>query len=148
MPTLKEESLKLKSFKKFFRGKTILMVDDDPNWTKALKMLLDTLGASVNTALSGKEAVHYLRAAKYDLILLDIQMPGIDGWDLFAIMKQVCPGQKLPVFFLTGLAEVSQTKFIAKLPLNPERVLQKKMPPLEILFQISTQTEQSSKHKK
>jgi CheY-like chemotaxis protein len=102
-------------------------------------MLLDTLGASVNTASNGTDAVQFLRAARYDIILLDIQMPGIDGWDLYAIMKQVRPDQNLPVFFLTGLPEQHQTKFIAKVPIPSRRVLQKSLTPWEILASLEEQ---------
>lgn len=136
MPSMTDEQHKLKFFKKAFKGKAVLLVDDDPSWIKALRMLLDTLGASVNTASDGTQAVQYMRAARYDIILLDIQMPGIDGWDLYAIMKQVCPGQELPVFFLTGLPAPLQTKFIAKIPVSPQRVLQKSLTPWEILSHL------------
>lgn len=145
MPVQEEEKLKLKSFKKFFSKRRILMVDDDPQWITAVRMLLDSLGASISTAGNAADAVKYLRAASYDLILLDIQMPGIDGWDLYAIMKQVCPHQRLPVFFLTGLAPAFQTKFIAKLPISSEHVLQKSLPPLEILARIQEQLEKGNK---
>lgn len=141
MPVQNAEKLKLKVFKKFFSKRRILMVDDDPQWITAVRMLLDSLGASINSATNAPDAIKYLRAANYDLILLDIQMPGIDGWDLYAIMKQVCPHQQLPVFFLTGLAPSLQTKFIAKLPLSSERVLQKSLPPLEILSRIQKELE-------
>ncbi|NJK92517.1 MAG: response regulator [Blastochloris sp.] len=137
MQTHSEEQARLKEFKKLFKGKPILLVDDDPHWIKAMHMLLDTLGASVNCAPNGEKAVQYLRLARYDIILLDIQMPGIDGWDLYAIMQQVRPGRDLPVYFLTGLPAPLQTKFVAKLPVSPERVLQKSLSPWEILATIS-----------
>jgi CheY-like chemotaxis protein len=137
MPAPKDEQAKLKTFKKAFRSKAILLVDDDPSWTKALRMLLETLGASVNTASDGTQAVDFLRSVSYDMILLDVQMPGIDGWDLYAILKQACPGKELPIYFLTGLPFSLQTKFITRVPISPNYVLQKSLSPWEILSRLA-----------
>ena len=57
----------------------ILVVDDDPQIRRVMKMTLSGEGYEVDDARTGEEAQEALRAAHYDLILLDINMPGMGG---------------------------------------------------------------------
>jgi CheY-like chemotaxis protein len=59
---------------------TILLVDDDENATEALGELLNRKGYGVATALDGQQALDYLRANLPSLIVLDLSMPRMDGW--------------------------------------------------------------------
>ena len=84
---------------------TVLVVDD----TEAnLDMLVETLGNDheVMAAVDGPSALEIAREETPDLILLDIVMPGMDGYDVCAKLKQDKTTADIPVIFLTSLAEV------------------------------------------
>ncbi|MEI8181357.1 MAG: SpoIIE family protein phosphatase [Desulfomonile sp.] len=86
----------------------ILVVEDHP---ASLKMLAKMLGKnySVFSASSGQEATSIARKEKPDLVLLDIEMPGMDGFQTFDILKTEIIDQAVPVIFLTA-REDSQSR--------------------------------------
>ncbi len=83
---------------------TVLVVDDD---LMSLEMLLWILAEEheVITAASAAEALNLLQHSLPDLILLDIVMPGMDGYELFEQIRQLPGGDEIPVLFLTGVSE-------------------------------------------
>jgi signal transduction histidine kinase/HPt (histidine-containing phosphotransfer) domain-containing protein len=86
------------------KNNSLLIVDDDKS---NLLILIDILQSdyTIYTAKDGEEAVK--KAKKYlpDLILLDIILPGIDGYEAFARLRELNDTEKIPVIFITGLTE-------------------------------------------
>jgi DNA-binding response OmpR family regulator len=83
-------------------GKKILVVDDDSNILSLEKTILEQKGFEVTSALGGEEALEILAKETFDLILLDVMMPGVDG---FAVCRKVKEDDRLkdvPVIFLTA----------------------------------------------
>src|SRR2546423_8670063 len=110
---------------------TILIVDDVPANLGVLLDFLDTAGYQVLVAESGKSALSQLDYAHPDIILLDVTMPGIDGYETCRRLKKDERWRDTPVLFLTALNEttdkvrgfeVGAVDFITK-PLHPEEVL-------------------------
>ena len=62
--------------------KPILIVDDEKNIRLTLSQALETLGAEIDTAANGEEALTKLKEKEFGLILLDIRMPGMDGMEV------------------------------------------------------------------
>jgi len=77
----------------------ILMVDDEPAIRRALRAPLLELGFNVGEASRGEEALQALRAVTYDVVLLDINMPGIGGIETLRRIRSFAP--RLPVLMLT-----------------------------------------------
>ncbi len=69
------------------KGQTVLVVDDEANIRKLLHQELEEAGYKVIEAVNGSEALSLARNKKPDLIILDILMPGIDGFDVMTILK-------------------------------------------------------------
>lgn len=65
-------------------NKRVMIVDDDPSILETVEIILDTGGYSIYTAESGKECLDKLRKDFKGLILMDIMMPKMDGWDTIA----------------------------------------------------------------
>jgi len=128
--------LKMGAIKRCLKDKSILVVDDDPTWSGAMAKLLETLGASVNTTSNGADCIRLLRGVRFDLILLDIMMPQLDGWDVFAMMKNTVPDRNIPVLILTGLDREGMAENLARLPVQENQILQKNSPPELILQAI------------
>jgi signal transduction histidine kinase len=83
-------------------GARILVVDDDPLARRSLRAMLERGCYQVETAEDGEEALGLLSSYKPDLVLLDIQMPGIDGLEVCRRIREWPNGDLLPVIFLTG----------------------------------------------
>jgi len=87
------------------KGKNLLLVDDNPNNLMLFGALLQANGASVQNAESGEDCLEMVAASIPDLILLDIQMPGIDGVETLAeLLKMDAIKGKVPVIALTANA--------------------------------------------
>ncbi len=87
----------------------ILVVDDSPEKLVALKALLEELGEEVVTAISGREALRQLLHREFAVILLDINMPGMDGFETAALIRQRRRSEHVPIIFLTGYADETHT---------------------------------------
>jgi DNA-binding response OmpR family regulator len=80
---------------------TILVVDDEPDTLGLIELTLQTSGYEVQTAPNGEQALDHLRERTFDLILLDIMMPGLTGFDVMKNLKD--PLQiSTPVVLLTA----------------------------------------------
>jgi DNA-binding response OmpR family regulator len=87
--------------------KRILHVDDEPDTLKVVKTILEKEGFEVESVESGKGALEQIKLDSYDLIMLDVMMPDMSGWDLFTRITKVKPEYK--VIFLTVL-EISEAR--------------------------------------
>jgi len=81
----------------------ILVVDDTPANVKLLGDLLEVKGYAVTTAADGRAALELLKARKFDLVLLDVMMPGPDGFEVCERMRKDGTTREIPVIFLTAL---------------------------------------------
>lgn len=88
-------------------GKHILIVEDNKMNRFVLKMMLENFGVVVNEAENGLEAIEMLCQHKYDLILMDIQMPVMDGTTALSIIREKY-GEQIPVIALTASAFKSE----------------------------------------
>ena len=79
--------------------RTILLVDDDALMRRSLAFHLEQAGYQVHTAANAEDAVHMVRRAPPDLVVLDIGLPGMDGLEA---LREIKAQHNLPVIFLTG----------------------------------------------
>ena len=86
-------------------GAKILLVDDTPENIKVLRQTLEAEGYSILVAVNGETAIEIAQKAHPDLILLDVLMPGIDGFETCRRLKQDETTQDIPVIFVTARAE-------------------------------------------
>jgi len=84
---------------------TILVVDDEPDIRLLTKMNLERDGHTIVTAMDGEEALDSVRDVAPDLIVLDVMMPNVDGWDVLERLKSAIdkPTIEIPVILLTAL---------------------------------------------
>jgi CheY-like chemotaxis protein len=83
---------------------TILIVDDEPDSVAVASDLLAFYGAEVHTALDGRHAMEMLEKIKPDLVLSDLSMPKVDGWELIEMIRRNPATAHLPVIALTANA--------------------------------------------
>ena len=99
--------------------KKILMVDDEPNIVKAIKAILELNHYQVVTALDGEECLRKLMSEKPDLIILDVMMPKMTGYEVLIAMKQEWAilgeaSKTPPVIILTGWIDEKVKELIEK----------------------------------
>jgi hypothetical protein len=83
----------------------ILMVDDHPENLLALEAILDSLGQNLVRANSGEQALRCLLNQDFAVILLDVQMPGMDGFETAALIRQRERSRHTPIIFLTAFSK-------------------------------------------
>ena len=84
-------------------GERILVVDDSKLVTDIVKMRLEMYGYTVDLAYSGEEALTRLEETTPDLMVLDVQMPGIDGYDVCRRVRANPLFEELPIIMLTSM---------------------------------------------
>ena len=82
------------------RTHEVLIVDDDPDIRAFVRAALTYEGFAVREAGDGREGLEQLDAARPDLLLLDLNMPGVTGWDVIEALRQA--GSTLPVVIMTA----------------------------------------------
>ena len=80
----------------------ILIVDDTPKNIQVVASVLQSQGHQLAFATDGYKALNAIEKTKFDLILLDVMMPGIDGYDTCKRLKLMANGEHVPVIFLTA----------------------------------------------
>ena len=85
--------------------KKVLLIDDEPDAVDFAKEIIETMGHQVVFAHDGDSGIEKMRQEKPDLVILDVQMPGKDGFQVFGIIKQDNDLKATPVIMLTGIKE-------------------------------------------
>ena len=83
--------------------KKILLVDDDPDANLSLSILLRDRGFDVDSFTSPSDALKYFRRNYYDLLVLDVRMPNMDGFELYRAIREVDTKAKIWFFAATEL---------------------------------------------
>ena len=112
-------------------AKNILVVDDEKRILSLLEAYLEQQGFQVTTATNGKEAIYIARQEKPDLIVLDIMMPEMDG---FEFMRQHRKERETPIILLT--AKVEEDEKVIGLELGADDYVTKPFSPRELTSRI------------
>jgi hypothetical protein len=86
-------------------GGAVLVIDDDPSVRDLVKRSLSKEGLAVTTAASGEEGIELARKHPPDVITLDVQMPGMDGWEVLKTLKATPELRQIPVIMMTNVDE-------------------------------------------
>ncbi len=112
----------------------ILLVDDDQHIVRLLKAYLEQAGLATLTAYDGKEAQRVIRRERPDLIVLDLMLPGRDGWEITRWMRGDEQLAATPILMLT--ARVEDTDKILGLELGADDYLTKPFNPREVVARV------------
>ena len=113
-------------------GPTILVVDDDPSILRIVQLTLERSGYVVKTAANGQEAIKMLRKMVPAVLILDVTMPGMSGYEVCRSVKRDKRLENVPVVFLTAQGSPQDYKtghdagavvYMVK-PFNPEGLAQ------------------------
>ena len=118
------------------RAESILLVDDQPANLQVLLQTLQGVGCKLLVARTGEAALAIARQARPDLILLDIMMPGIDGFEVCRRLKADPATQEIPVVFLSALDDTADK--VAGLQLGAVDFVAKPFQPEEVIARVNT----------
>lgn len=131
---------------------SILLVDDQPKNLMALEAILEPLGQELILAHSGEEALKEVLRRDFAVILLDVQMPNMDGFETATLLKQRPKSQHIPIIFLTAISKeelyvfkgysVGAVDYLLK-PFNPD-VLRSKVSVFIELFKKNEKIKQQA----
>jgi len=85
--------------------KSILCIEDEPEMIDLMRLILGRRGFTVKGAAGGIEGLRMIRAERPDLVLLDLMMPDMDGWEVYQQMKADENTKNIPVIVVTAKAQ-------------------------------------------
>lgn len=85
------------------RAQTILLVDDEPMWLDVMRIVLKDEGYRTITVTSGEEALLKLQTRKPDLIMTDVRMPVMNGFDLYQRIREIPKLARVPIVFMSSI---------------------------------------------
>jgi DNA-binding response OmpR family regulator len=117
--------------------KRILVVDDEPDITLSLKLCLDENGVKVDSFNDALLALRNFKTGLYDILILDVKMPKMNGFKLYKEMKKI--DNSVEVFFLTALSEFQNYEEFNEIPLElrQSHFIQKPIENQELLTRIN-----------
>ncbi|HPE38878.1 MAG TPA: response regulator transcription factor [Bacillota bacterium] len=111
--------------------KKVLVVDDDPNIVEVLRLYFDKDGFAVISCLTGERAVETFQSANPDLVVLDLMLPGKDGYD---ICREIRKTSDVPIIMLTARTDTLDK--VVGLELGADDYVQKPFEPKELLARV------------
>ncbi len=108
----------------------ILIVEDDPNIAKTIEITISLVGYGSTVCSNGSEAVEMILSRKFDLVLLDVMLPNMDGFEIIEKIRHTA----VPVIFLTAMGDVSDK--IKGLRMGAEDYIVKPFEAMELLARI------------
>lgn len=111
---------------------TILLAEDDPDILSLIKLYLESNGYQVMTASDGAQAWEFIQKEKFDLAVLDIMMPKVDG---FALTQKIREHSNVPILLLT--AKIDDADKILGLNLGADDYMTKPFNPLEVVARVN-----------
>jgi two-component system response regulator HydG len=109
--------------------KSVLLVDDNTNLCKTMSFVLERKGYEVNIAGDGNAALDKVKEQMYDVIFMDIKMPGMDGVETFKKIKKIRPGVSVVMMTAYAVSDLVQealqegARAVMYKPLDMEDVL-------------------------
>ncbi|PAV29828.1 DNA-binding response regulator [Virgibacillus profundi] len=122
-------------------GKTILIIEDDQEISKLLSVILTKLGMASVVAYSGTEGLLQLENNTYDLILLDLMLPGLSGEEL---IKQVREESTIPIIVISAKVDIENKVQVLKM--GADDYITKPFNQAEVVARVEVQLRKSSAH--
>lgn len=111
----------------------VLCIEDETEMSQLMGMILSRHGFDTRLALNGREGIHMLQEFVPDVILLDLMMPDMDGWEVYQHLKSDSSTAAIPVVVVTARSQASEKTAALKVaqvddylvkPFNPDQLVE------------------------
>jgi DNA-binding response OmpR family regulator len=119
--------------------KKILIVEDDVDFAEAIKLILESKSYDVAVAYDGKEGLKKAQTEEPNLIILDVMMPEMDGYEVCAKLKADTKYRHIPILLLTAVGEaIPTTKYTMEMGMKTEAddYISKPVEPMELVQRV------------
>ena len=115
------------------RKRKVVCIEDEPEMIDLVKLILGRKGFELTGAMGGREGLEAIRQVKPDLVLLDLMMPDMDGWEVYQQMKSDADLKDIPVIVVTAKAQsidkvlglhIAKVDDYVTKPFGPQELLQ------------------------
>ena len=113
----------------------VLVVEDSPDIADLIRHYLERAGHTVDHLLSGREVVSHARSARPDLVILDLMLPGMDGWLVCQALRQDAATAAVPIIMLTARGEEADR--VRGLELGADDYVVKPFSPKELVARVA-----------
>jgi two-component system response regulator VicR len=113
--------------------KSVVCIEDEPEMIDLIKLILGRKGFELAGAMGGREGLELIRRLKPDLVLLDLMMPDMDGWEVYQQIKSDDELKHIPVIIVTAKAQsidkvlglhIAKVDDYVTKPFGPQELLQ------------------------
>jgi len=114
-------------------AKQIVYIEDEPDMIDLVRLILSRKGYEVKGAIGGRDGLDMIRSSQPDLVLLDLMMPDMDGWEVYQQIKAAEATRSIPVIVITAKAQnidkvlgihiAKVDDYISK-PFNPQQLIE------------------------
>jgi DNA-binding response OmpR family regulator len=119
--------------------KKILLVEDDVDFAEATKLILESKSYDVTVAYDGKEGLKKAQTEEPNLIILDVMMPEMDGYEVCAKLKADTKYRHIPILLLTAVGEaIPTTKYTTEMGMKTEAddYIPKPVEPIDLVERV------------
>lgn len=119
--------------------KKILLVEDDVDFAEATKLILESKSYDVIVAYDGQEGLEKVKTEEPKLIILDVMMPGMDGYEVCAKLKAAPKYGRIPILLLTAVGEaIHRSKYTKEMGMKTEAddYIPKPVEPMELVERV------------
>lgn len=112
-------------------GKHVLLIEDEPNIIEAISFILSRDGWKVDTHSNGQTAMDAVREKQPDMVILDVMLPGMSGYDILKTLRAEPATAELPVLMLTARGQTKDREMAEKI--GADRFMTKPFSNAEVL---------------
>lgn len=104
-PSMLREALERVQMREAWPGRRILAADDDPAFRALFQLAAAKVGVEADVVSSGREAVNAMKARRYDVVLMDLNMPQVSGWEVLDFLRSRWESRPKRLFVITGFRD-------------------------------------------
>ncbi len=114
----------------------VLYIEDEPDMLELVRLIVSRRGIEYHAATGGVKGINMINSVRPDLILLDLMMPDLDGWEVYDYVKATPEVSRTPIIIVTARAQSDERLQSVRAAANPDDYIIKPFGPSQLLEMI------------